>query len=84
MSQKLFFRWKDQSIKKQAIWKLRTRHISMAINNSASGTILRKIMKMINASASIDCEDPFSSAAPYTEELEQNIVRVFKFKHMHI
>ena len=42
---------------------------------------LRKITKMVNnsndqqrrASASIFCEDPFSSSTPYAEELEYNI-----------
>ena len=64
--------------KKQAIWKLWTRHISMAINKTASRNILRKIMKTVNnsndlqrrASASIFCEDPFLSSIPYAEELE--------------
>ena len=67
--------------KKQAIWKLWTRRISMAINKTASRNILRKITKMVSnsneqqrrASASILCEDPFSSATPYAEELEHNI-----------
>ena len=67
--------------KKQAIRKLWMRRISMAINKTASRNILRKIMKTINvsneqqrcASTSIQCEDPFSSATSYTEELENNI-----------
>ena len=67
--------------KKRAIWKLWTRHISMAINKTASRNILRKITKLVNnsndqqrcASASIFCEDPFSSSTPYAEELEYNI-----------
>ena len=67
--------------KKQAIWKLWTRHISMAINKTASRNILRKITKTVSssneqqrrASASILCEDPFSPATPYAEELEHNI-----------
>ena len=66
--------------KKQKIWKLWTRHISMAINKTASRNILRKITKLVNnsndqqrrASASIFCEDPFSSSTPYAEELEYN------------
>ena len=53
----------------------------MAIDKTASRNILRKITKMVNnsneqqrrASASILCEDPFSSATPYAEELEHNI-----------
>ena len=53
----------------------------MAINKTASRNILRKITKMVNnpndqqrrASASIFCEDPFSSSTPYAEELEYNI-----------
>ena len=48
---------------------------------AASRNILRKITKMVNnsndqqrcASASIFCEDPFSSSTPYAEELEYNI-----------
>ena len=68
--------------KKQAIWKLWTRHISMAIIKTASRNILRKVLtKMVSdsneqqrrASASILCEDPFPSATPYAEELEYNI-----------
>ena len=68
--------------KKQAIWKLWTHRISMAINKTASRNILRKVLtKMVSdsneqqrrASASILCEDPFSSATPYAEELEYNI-----------
>ena len=50
-------------------------------NKTAGRNTLRKITKMINAfneeqrraSASIQCEGPFSSATPYAEELEQNI-----------
>ena len=53
----------------------------MAINKTASRNILRKITKLVNnsndqqrcASASIFCEDPFSSSTPYAEELEYNI-----------
>ena len=53
----------------------------MAIDKTASRNILRKITKMVNnsneqqrrASASILCEDPFSSATPYAEELEHNV-----------
>ena len=53
----------------------------MAISKTANRNILGKITKMINisneqqrrASASIHCEDLFSSATPYAEELEQNI-----------
>ena len=59
----------------------------VAINNTASRNILRKITKMESdsneqqqqrrcvhrASASIFCEDPFSSSTPYAEELEYNI-----------
>ena len=67
--------------KKRATWKLWTRHISMAINKTASRNILRKITKLVNnsndqqrcASASIFCEDPFSSSTPYAEELEYDI-----------
>ena len=67
--------------KKQAIWKLWTRHISTTVNKTAIRNILHKITKMVNASndqqrpasASIRCKDPFSSATPYAEELEQNI-----------
>ena len=62
-------------------WKLWTRHISMAINKTASRNILRKITKMVSdsneqrrrASASILCEDSFSSATPYAVELEHDI-----------
>ena len=36
--------------KKQAIWKLWMRHISVAINKAANRNILRKITKMIDAS----------------------------------
>ena len=47
----------------------------------SSRNILRKITKLVNnsndqqrrASASIFCEDPFSSSTPYAEELEYNI-----------
>ena len=60
---------------------LYVRHISMAINKTASRNILRKITKLVSdsieqqrcASASIFCEDPFSSSTPYAEELEYNI-----------
>ena len=54
---------------------------SMAIDKTASRNILRKITKMVSdsneqqrrASASIFCEDPFSSSTPYAEELEYDI-----------
>ena len=67
--------------KKLAIWKLWTHHISMAINKTASRNILRKITKIVSnsneqqrrSSVSILCEDPFSSATPYAEELEHDI-----------
>lgn len=36
--------------KRQATWKLWTRHISVAINKTASRNILRKITKMIDVS----------------------------------
>ena len=57
------------------------RHISMAINKTASRNILRKITKMVSDSneqqrrfsASIQCEDPFSSVNLYAKELESNI-----------
>ena len=53
----------------------------MTINKTASRNILREIMIMIDvsneqqrrASASIQCEDPFSSATSYAEELENDI-----------
>ena len=54
---------------------------SSSSSSVASRNILRKITKLVNnsndqqrcASASIFCEDPFSSSTPYAEELEYNI-----------
>lgn len=63
--------------KKYAKWKLWTRHISVAINKTASRNTLRKITKMIGACASIHCEDLFPSVTPCAEELEQHIVLLF-------
>ena len=69
--------------KKQAIWKLWTRHISMATNKTASRNILRKITKMVSdsneqqrrTSASVLCEDPFRRQLLAQRSL--NIILIF-------
>ena len=77
--------------KKQAVWKLWTRHISTTVNKTAIRNILHKITKMVNASndqqrpasASIRCKDPFSSATPYAEELEYTIGLLIHDQDIH-
>ena len=65
--------------RRDSIWKLWVRHISVAINRTVSRNIQRKITKMNasnsanrKASSSGDCEKNFLSSSSSAEELEQN------------
>ena len=49
------------------------RHISAAINKTASRNIQRKNSKMVNASSAGDCEKEFLSSSSSAEKLEQNV-----------
>ena len=70
----------DGSARRDSIWKLWVRHISMAINRAASRNIQRKITKIVNTSnsaqrkaSSAHCEKDCLSSSSSTKELEQNI-----------